>query len=209
MNDLEIEFEITEADLFAFNKQHHTRSPIQWIKRICMLLYYMSPIFLILYFINLFRTLVTAGAIQNVLIAFVFLVFLLDLIYWRNAPKRAMKKMLRKGHGRLAIGQHQLKMSQEKICLKTLDGLEEGKWYAIWKIIKTNEYAFIYSTPFSAFIIPKRAFDNPDEFEAFVKLAQQYHNQSQDYGLVCEKCGFDLRGTVDPGCPECGWRREE
>ena len=24
----------------------------------------------------------------------------------------------------------------------------------------------------------------------------------------CIKCGYDLRGTYDGGCPECGWRRE-
>ena len=26
--------------------------------------------------------------------------------------------------------------------------------------------------------------------------------------LLCEKCGYDLRGTVSDRCPECGWRRE-
>ena len=23
----------------------------------------------------------------------------------------------------------------------------------------------------------------------------------------CEQCGYDLRGQLDGGCPECGWRR--
>ena len=25
----------------------------------------------------------------------------------------------------------------------------------------------------------------------------------------CLKCGYDLRGDLDKGCPECGWKREE
>jgi hypothetical protein len=25
----------------------------------------------------------------------------------------------------------------------------------------------------------------------------------------CLKCGYDLRGNLSPGCPECGWRRED
>lgn len=208
MNVLEIEFEVTEADLFAFNKQHNVRTPVQWAKRICILLYYMLPVFFIIYLMNLYRSLVPSGRIQAPLIAFVFLVFLYDWLHWRNAPKRAMQKMLRKGHGRLAMRQHQLSICQEKICLKTSDGFEEVKWFGIWKIVVTSEYAFIYNTSYSAFIIPKRAFDHPDEFESFVTQAQDYHNQSQDYGLVSEKCGFDLRGVADPGCPECGWRRE-
>ena len=24
----------------------------------------------------------------------------------------------------------------------------------------------------------------------------------------CIKCGYDLRGDLERGCPECGWRRE-
>ena len=24
----------------------------------------------------------------------------------------------------------------------------------------------------------------------------------------CHKCGYDLRGNLEHGCPECGWRRE-
>ncbi len=24
----------------------------------------------------------------------------------------------------------------------------------------------------------------------------------------CPKCGYDLRGELDAGCPECGWRRD-
>ena len=25
---------------------------------------------------------------------------------------------------------------------------------------------------------------------------------------LCIKCGYDLRGDLSYGCPECGWRRE-
>ena len=25
---------------------------------------------------------------------------------------------------------------------------------------------------------------------------------------ACLQCGYDLRGELDAGCPECGWRRE-
>lgn len=26
---------------------------------------------------------------------------------------------------------------------------------------------------------------------------------------ICPRCGYDLRGDLDAGCPECGWNREE
>jgi len=25
----------------------------------------------------------------------------------------------------------------------------------------------------------------------------------------CRRCGYDLRGELEQGCPECGWQREE
>jgi hypothetical protein len=25
----------------------------------------------------------------------------------------------------------------------------------------------------------------------------------------CERCGYELRGLLEPGCPECGWNRRE
>ena len=32
---------------------------------------------------------------------------------------------------------------------------------------------------------------------------------SKPGALECPACGYDLRGSKDAGCPECGWRREE
>ncbi len=26
---------------------------------------------------------------------------------------------------------------------------------------------------------------------------------------LCPMCGYDLRGNLDAGCPECGWNRAE
>jgi len=215
MNTLEIEFEVTEEDLIAFNKQHHARSLVKWIKRIFVLFYCMSPIFFIcwLFLLSISQwpnSSIWPNAIVLIPLSVVMLIVIIyEGINWRRMPLLAVRNALRVGHGRSALGQHHLSISAESICIQTPAVIAEVKWYAIWKIVVTGEYAFIYNTPYSAYIIPKRAFDQPDEFESFVKQAQQSHKQSQDYGLVCEKCGFDLCGVTDPGCPECGWRREE
>ena len=34
----------------------------------------------------------------------------------------------------------------------------------------------------------------------------RFHLERRRFGL-CPKCGYDLEGNVDSGCPECGWRR--
>ncbi len=141
----------------------------------------------------------------------VIMIFIIiyDWISLRRLPRRAVSNALQIGHGRSALGLNNTSICPEQICVRTSSSYEEVKWHAIRKITKTKEFAYIYYTPYTAFIIPKRAFAQPEAFESFVMQAQEYHKQSQDYGLICEKCGFDLRGVTDPGCPECGWRREE
>ncbi len=34
----------------------------------------------------------------------------------------------------------------------------------------------------------------------------RFHHERRQFGH-CPKCGYNLEGNVDQGCPECGWRR--
>lgn len=31
---------------------------------------------------------------------------------------------------------------------------------------------------------------------------------TKDDGFACPSCGYDLRGNIAAGCPECGWMRD-
>ena len=35
-----------------------------------------------------------------------------------------------------------------------------------------------------------------------------YHRRWSRDRRICPKCSYNLQGTLDSGCPECGWRRE-
>ncbi len=211
---MRVEFELTEEDLIAFNRKHLMQSRRLWAWRAVFLACASSFVILVLWFLlpflyGLYGSTVNFVGYQVFAGVLFGLLILYDVLRWRNASRRLVRKMLRDGHGRSVLGQHRLSISSDYVCAETPAGEEKSKWHAIWKIVATNEYAFIYNTPHSALVVPRRAFGTQDAFTAFVKQAGEFHQNRQDYGLVCEKCGFDLRGVTELGCPECGWRREE
>lgn len=210
IHTMQVEFELTEDDLIAFNRKHLMQSRKLWAGRVAFLVCASSFVIWVLWVlppliygstVNFVGYQVLGGVCFGLLILY-------DVLRWRGAAQRGVLKMLRRGHGRSVLGQHRLSISSDYVCAETPAGEQETKWHAIWKIVVTNDYAFIYNTPYSALVVPRRAFDNEDAFKAFVNQAVEFHQQSQAYGLVCEKCGFDLRGVAELGCPECGWKRE-
>lgn len=36
----------------------------------------------------------------------------------------------------------------------------------------------------------------------------RFHHERRRFSL-CPQCGYNLKGNVDRGCPECGWRRAQ
>lgn len=48
-------------------------------------------------------------------------------------------------------------------------------WSTVWLIDSTEDHAFFYTTMHQAHTIPRRAFENERDFEAFIDLACQYH----------------------------------
>lgn len=48
-------------------------------------------------------------------------------------------------------------------------------WSTVWLIDSTEDHAFVYMTLHQADVIPRRAFQNQRDFEAFVDLACRYH----------------------------------
>lgn len=202
---MRIEFELMEEDLIAFNREHLKQSKTYWARLVFLVV---VSAFVLWTTSRIATVLLWRFSTYSLVIGGFLGLIVFDVLRWRNASRRLVRKMLRDGHGRSVLGQHRLSITSEYVCAETPAGEEKTKWHAIWKIVATNDYAFIYNTRYSAFVVPRRAFATQDAFRAFVKQAGDFHEQSQDYGLVCEKCGFDLRGITELGCPECGRKRE-
>jgi hypothetical protein len=57
-------------------------------------------------------------------------------------------------------------------------------WRAIERVEDVAEHIFVFYTPSSACIVPKRAFQGAEQISAFLKLAQAYHQQARAGALV-------------------------
>ncbi|MCG8403591.1 MAG: YcxB family protein [Phycisphaerales bacterium] len=76
------------------------------------------------------------------------------------------------------------------------------QWPAVHRVASTSNHLFAYLTPASAFVVPKRAFEDESLFRHFADTAIAYH-KAVSPGL-CKKCGYNLTGNVSGRCPECG-----
>jgi hypothetical protein len=53
-------------------------------------------------------------------------------------------------------------------------------WRAIEKVVDVEEYVFVFYTPSTACIVPKRAFQSDENVKMFVALAKEYHSQARE-----------------------------
>ncbi len=87
-----------------------------------------------------------------------------------------------------------------------LDDELERAWLVDWPFFKQQYilplgiiwYGFAINTIFYAVVI-WLIFFGPFVLRRYIRIRHGY----------CIKCGYNLRGDLDSGCPECGWKRRE
>jgi len=65
------------------------------------------------------------------------------------------------------LGQRQYAITPEGLFVKTIANEGIQKWEGITYVRKTNSYIYLQVTYFLFYIIPKRSFDTPDDFQRF------------------------------------------
>lgn len=67
---------------------------------------------------------------------------------------------------------HKINLNDESLIEETKWGTTIYKWNGIHKLKKTKRYLYIYLSPTSAHIIPKKSFSTIDEYNIFVDYIQ-------------------------------------
>jgi hypothetical protein len=117
----------------------------------------------------------TAGAI--VIVGIVALIAFLS-----RAPRRKQRKILRKlfleGSNRTLLGTRRLRLAPDRlICSSEL--IESAiQWPAVESIESNADYAYFYIASIQAYVVPRRAFNDDLQFQAFVELARRYWRQA-------------------------------
>ena len=158
---MEIKYTNTKEDLLAFNEHHLANSQVYQRRRIVTL--YVTPFVVLLLFCLLAffteRMSYYVGGILGASASYFWAFF----AYKRYSNKCA--EVFQKE----VFCEHKVVISDVGVSESTANSSSQFTWDALEKIESNECYIFIYNTPATAFVIPKREVGK-DSFEA-VKLA--------------------------------------
>jgi hypothetical protein len=171
---LDIDYENTANDLYAFQWRAVFESPrgrrlrrngyVLWL--VALALFALVPA-------------INADGFHFTRIGFVFLavtvpvMLLLQWVLERWLIRRFLRQMLKDERpGRGALGRHRVALSDYGVTETSAVNETRTAWAGVDRVEQSPEHIFIYITPASAHVIPKRAFPTPDAAEAFYQLAR-------------------------------------
>jgi hypothetical protein len=171
---LEIEYEITLDDLYAFQWRASSRSSIAKRSRLKAYIY----LFLTFLLFALLPSITSDGfVISRFNILWVAIVYpLTAFMTWylnRRQTRRAILELLKEEKpGKGQLGSHKISLNDEGLVESTAVGESRTSWAGVDRIEQNRDYIFIYTAPLAAHLIPKRAFSSLQEAECFYEIAR-------------------------------------
>jgi hypothetical protein len=171
---MEVEYELTRDDLYAFQWRAAFSSGIgKRARRWAYLAWFVA--------IVLFAILPAIGAdgfvISRISFKFILVAYpIAALGQWffeTRLTRRLILRLLKdEKPGRGQLGKHRLAMNEEGIVESTGVNQSRTSWIGVDRVEQNADYIFIYTSPHAAHMIPKRAFRDPQEAEAFYQFAR-------------------------------------
>jgi hypothetical protein len=171
---MEVEYELTREDLYAFQWRAAFESPRgRRIRRWVYLGWLLA--------IVLFAIVPAIGPDGFVLsrVSFTFIVVAFPIVALAQwfLERRLMGRLIRglleeEKPGRGQLGKHRLALSEDGIVESTAVGESRTSWAGVDRVEQNSDYIFIYTSPAAAHMIPKRAFRDLQEADAFYQLAR-------------------------------------
>jgi YcxB-like protein len=171
---LEVDYEITRDDLYAFQWRAVFESARSRRARRTAYLLWLLAILLFAIVPAIGPDGVTLSRVSFTFIATSLLVAL--LLQWcleRWLVRHAIRQLLaseRPNRGQL--GRHRLILGDDGLTESTVVGEARTRWAGVDRIEQSPDYIYIYTSPAAAHIVPKRAFPNSEQADAFYRLSQ-------------------------------------
>ena len=171
---MEVEYELTPDDLYAF--QWHgafVSSSGRRARRTAYLLWVLAVL--------LFAIVPAIGAdgftISRVSFTFILVAiaigFLFQWLMERWLMRRAIRQLVKdEKPGKGLLGRHRIVVSRDGLIESTAVGESRTSWAGVDRIEQDPHYIFIYTSLVAAHVIPKRAFRDPQEADAFYRFSQ-------------------------------------
>jgi len=169
---VEVQYEVTMADMVEFNRYHMAHSPT--VRRS----------------LRTARVLASAGFVAIGIVISVeqgtftgLAVFGLASVLWfllmpalvRRRTIKTVRRMLSEGEGRGLLGKCTLSIAVDGSRVVRETGESTFAWCAVDRIVTAERYVYIYVGATSALVIPKSAFADPAGCEWFVERARAWH----------------------------------
>lgn len=169
-----VRFEMTKDDFLAFNLYHHRNSPsIQAQQRGVLVL--LVVVGLLVGLIPLLRP--AARALWAVSAVFIGAACLLPFNF-NKAARRIVDKMLSEGQNKGLLGLKEVTLSPAEIGTTGALRSASTRWPAVERIVTTDEALYVYVSALEALIVPRRAFETPQEFEDFAATARRFQAEA-------------------------------
>ena len=171
---MDVEYELTRDDLYAFQWRAAFGSPRGRRSRRTVYILWLVALLL-------FAILPAIGAdgftISRVNIGFVLIAYpIVALAQWRWERwllRRTILGLLRdEKPDRGQLGVHRVALDEEGVLERTAVGESRTRWAGVHRIEQDDRYIYLYTSPSAAHVIPKRAFADPGDAEAFYQLSR-------------------------------------
>jgi hypothetical protein len=171
---MELEYELTRDDLYAFQWRAAFESPRgRRIRRWVYLGWLLA--------IVLFAIVPAIGpdgfSISRVSFTFILVAYPIACLgqwfYETRMMRRAILQLVNdEKPDRGQLGKHRMALTENEVLESTAVGESRTSWAGVDRVEQNTDYIFVYTSPAAAHMIPKRAFRDPQEAEAFYQLAQ-------------------------------------
>ena len=170
---MEVEYELTRDDLYAFQWRGVFETPRGRRARRTVYLGWLLAIVL-------FSIVPAIGADGFVIsrVSFTFIVVAISIVFlfqWcleRWVIRRAILQLLEDEQpGKGLLGRHRVVLSQDGLIESTAVGESRSSWAGVDRVEQDPHNIYIYTSLAAAHVIPKRAFRDPQEADAFYQFS--------------------------------------
>jgi hypothetical protein len=175
---MEVNYELTPDDLYAFQLRGLQKSPIARRSRRNMYIGILVALVIltIVPAIGSDGFVISRVSIGFLVIPFVIVVSLTWLIEKRMTRKAILQIVKQEKSEKGQLGRHTVKLEETAVVESTAVGEQRISWAGIDRVEHDPDCIYIYTTPMSALVIPKRAFASAADAEEFHNLASARRN---------------------------------
>lgn len=166
-----VRFEFTQADFIGFNLYHHKHSPATRaikVRAMGLILAYGAAALIFKFLQPNFSEILWCVAAGSVLHALIF------PAAFQRSLRRNVERMLSEGKNKGLLGQKEIALTPAEVRTTGSMGMTAIAWLAVERVVVDGDALYIYISAVSAIVVPRRAFAQEAEFEAFVETARKY-----------------------------------